>query len=253
MTSQLLTSSQANTIGGDQSAGETGTGPSMKSFAVALGLSGIGFVLYPAIRPFSDERSMDGARAFASSSWVVAHGLAIVAFVLLAVGLYGLSVHLTDTSVAGRARWAVVVSWVGIGLTLPYYGAEVFGLHAVGQTAVDRGDPALLKTMTDSIRWDVGIWFIIIGLLVLAVGVWIAASAVWRLPRRGRRWTVVPLAVAVALYIPQFGGPQPVRVAHGALMAVGCWVVAWALASSTPMDSAVGLKEISRAGEGACV
>ena len=202
-----------------------GTGPSTRFFAIAFALAGIGLVLYPALRPFSDEVSMDGARAFVSGSWVVAHGLAIVAFVLLAVGLYGLSVHLADTAMAGRARWAVVVSWVGVGLTLPYYGAEVFGLHAVGQTAVDRADPALLKTMTDSIRWDVGIWFIIIGLLVLAVGVWIAASAVWRLHRRGRRWTVVPLGARSRLH-SAVRRPQRVREADGASMAVGCWVVA---------------------------
>jgi hypothetical protein len=183
----------------------------------------------------------------------VGHGLAIVAFVLLVVGLYGLSSNVADTSVAGRARWAVVVSWVGVGLTLPYYGAEVFGLHAFGQTALDRADPALLETMTDSIRWDVGIWFIIIGLLVLAVGVCIAASAVWKLHHRAGRWTVVPLAVAVASYIPQFGGPQPVRVAHGALMALGCWVVAWALASSALIGSPTELRNDSRsAGEDAC-
>ena len=253
MSSQLFTSSPANTMGNDDRNAVRGTGPSTRSFAVALALCGIGFVLYPAIRPFSDERSMEGARAFASGSWVVAHGLAIVAFVLLAVGLYGLSVQLADTLVAGRARWAVVLSWVGIGLTLPYYGAEVFGLHAVGQIAVDRADPALLNTMTHSIRWDVGIWFIIIGLVVLAVGVWIAASAVWRLHRRTGRWSVVPLAVAVALYIPQFGGPQPVRVAHGALMALGCWVLAWTLVSSTLIGSPAELKDNSRpAGEDGC-
>ncbi len=237
MTSDVLASSQANKIAGDLGAAKRGTGPSTRFFAIAFALAGIGFVLYPALRPFSDEVSMDGARAFASGSWVVAHGLAIVAFVLLAVGLYGLSVSAADTVMAGRARWAVVVSWVGVGLTLPYYGAEVFGLHAVGQTAVDRADPALLETMTDSIRWDVGIWFIITGLVALAIGVGVAASTAWRLHRGARRWALVPLAVAVALYIPQFGGPQPVRVAHGALMAVGCWVVAWTLTSSSLIGS----------------
>jgi hypothetical protein len=41
------------------------------------GLAGILFVLYSALRPFSDEMSLQGARAFASSQWVVAHVLAI--------------------------------------------------------------------------------------------------------------------------------------------------------------------------------
>ena len=246
MSGQLSTSSRVGAMGSDDSDTPRRPSPSTKAFAVALALAGIGFVLYPAIRPFSDERSMEGARAFASGSWVVAHGMAIVAFVLLAVGLYGLSVHLANTAMAGRARRAVVMSWVGIGLTLPYYGAEVFGLHAVGQTAVDRSDPALVDTMTHSIRWDVGIWFIIIGLVVLAVGVGSAASAVWRLHRPGSRWTVVPLAVAVALYIPQFAGSQPVRVAHGALIALGCWALGWALGSSTPLGCPAEARDSSR-------
>jgi hypothetical protein len=55
------------------------------------------------------------------------------------------------------------------------------------------------------------------------------AVAVWRsgkLPRGSG----VPFAIGFALYIPQFYGPQPLRVAHGLLVAVGCtWlaVVLW--------------------------
>ncbi len=70
--------------------------------------------------------------------------------------------------------------WVGIGLTVPYYGAEVFGLHAVGQRAIAQNDPALVKPLIHAIRWEAGIWFIIIGLLLLAVGAIILATAVWR-------------------------------------------------------------------------
>lgn len=36
-----------------------------------------------------------------------------------------------------RAIQALVLSWIGIGLTLPYYGAETFGLHAIGQEDID--------------------------------------------------------------------------------------------------------------------
>jgi len=35
------------------------------------------------------------------------------------------------------------------------------------------------------------------------------------------------IAVAFALYIPQFFGTQPVRVAHGLLVTIGCaWMAA---------------------------
>ena len=37
--------------------------------AISLTLSGIFFVLYPVIRPFSDESSLQGAEAFASFSF----------------------------------------------------------------------------------------------------------------------------------------------------------------------------------------
>jgi di/tricarboxylate transporter len=57
--------------------------------AAALVVAGILFVLYPAIRPFSNEASLQGAAAFASTEWLVAHVLAIVAFTLLPLGLLG--------------------------------------------------------------------------------------------------------------------------------------------------------------------
>jgi hypothetical protein len=45
------------------------------------------FVLYPAIRPFSDETSLQGAEAFASNAWIVAHVLAVLGFILLSLGV----------------------------------------------------------------------------------------------------------------------------------------------------------------------
>jgi hypothetical protein len=201
----------------------------VRVLAVALGLSGFCFLLYPAIRPFSDETSLAGARAFASPDWVVAHTFGIAGFVLLGLGMYGLSLRLQSDRTAGRTRWATALTWIGVGLTLPYYGAEVFGLHAVGRAALDRGDANLLDTLTHSIRWEAGIWFILTGLVVLAVGVCLAASAVWSARQPAGRWTAVPLAVAVCLYIPQFAAPQPMRVIHGGLMAVGCWWLAIAV------------------------
>ena len=198
-------------------------------FAAAFALSGLFFLLYPTIRPFSSEVGIDGARAFASSSWIVAHTLGILAFILLGLGALGLHQRLRETTAAGRSLMALVLVWVGVGLTLPYYGAEVFGLHAVGQRALARHDAALLKSLTHSIRWTVGIWFIVIGLLMLAVGAIVLAGAIWR-SGSIQRWAGVPLAVGLVLYIPQFTGPQVVRIAHGLLMLVGCCWLAWTLA-----------------------
>ena len=78
--------------------------------AISLALSGIFFVLYPAIRPASDESSLLGAKAFASFSWILAHWLAM-AFVLLVWGLLGQYIRLQETTVECRAIQALVLSW----------------------------------------------------------------------------------------------------------------------------------------------
>ena len=195
------------------------------AFAAAFALAGLLFVLYPAIRPFSSEVGMDGARAFASSSWVVAHSLGIAAFVLVALGALGLHLRLRETAGAGRTSVAVSMIWIGAGLTLPYYGAEAFGLHALGQHVLSHNDPAAVQPLAHAIRWGAGIWFVVVGLLQLAVGSILLAAAVWR-SGVFARWSAIPLAAGLLLYLPQFGASQPLRVTHGMLMLAGCFWLA---------------------------
>ncbi|MFI5272204.1 MAG: hypothetical protein ACHQ4H_04125 [Ktedonobacterales bacterium] len=193
--------------------------------AASLAVAGVLFVLYPAIRPFSDETSLQGAQAFASTAWLVAHILAMVAFTLVELGLLGLYLALQENVAEGNAFWALVVSLLGIGLTLPFYGGEAFGLHAIGQEAIKEQRAALVG-LTDVVRSGPELVMFVVGLLLLAVGAIVAAIAIWRsgvLPR----WSGVPFALGFALYIPQFFGTQPIRVAHGVLVAVGClWIAA---------------------------
>jgi hypothetical protein len=196
--------------------------------ALALAVAGICFVLYPAIRPFSDESSLQGAAAFASSSWVLAHSLAMIGFILLTLGLFGLFLRLQETVVERNALVALVVTWIGVGLTLPYYGAETFGLHAIGQEALRRNDLSLVA-LANSVRYEEGIVFFGIGLVLLAVGTILFAIAIWR-SQTIPRWSGVLLAVAFALFIPQFFTPQPIRVTHGLLITVGCAWLAWNMA-----------------------
>jgi hypothetical protein len=196
---------------------------------IALVLSGIFFVLYPAIRPFSDESFLQGAAAFASSSWVLAHSLAIVAFILLALGLLGLYIRLKGTRVESHAMVALVLIWIGAGLNLPYYGAETFGLHAIGQEALRQNSPELIS-LANSVRWQEGIVFIGSGLLFLAAGTILFAVAIWKsssLPR----WSGIPLAIGFALYLPQFGTPQEIRVTHGLLIMIACVLMAWSISN----------------------
>lgn len=188
--------------------------------AGALCISGLLFVLYPALRPFSDEASFQGAAAFGSSNWILAHTFAMIGFVLLGLGFLGLHMALQETPAERLAFRALVVSWIGIGLTLPYYGAEAFALNVIGRETLKRHDLSVFA-LANEIRTGPGEILFGIGLLLLAVGPIMFGVAVWRsgtLPR----WSGVPLAVAFALFIPQFLAAQPIRIAHGLLIAVGC-------------------------------
>lgn len=197
--------------------------PRIRLGALSLAVAGLLFVLYPAIRPFSDEASLQGAEAFASTSWIVAHMLAMLGFTLVPVGLLGLYISLQDTAVERLAFWALVVSLLAIGLTLPFYGGEAFGLHAIGQEAVRQQNAALISLAT-VVRSGPGLVMFLAGLLLLAVAAIIVAMAIWR-SGTFPKWSGLLFALGFALYIPQFFGSQPVRVAHGLLVAAGClWI-----------------------------
>jgi hypothetical protein len=201
--------------------------------AIALGIAAVLFVLYPAIRPFSDEASLQAAAAFASTEWLVAHTLAIVAFTLLPLGLLGLHSSLQDTAVESLAYWAVVLSMLGTGLTLPFYGGETYGLHAIGQEALRQQNVDLVG-LAAVVRSGAGAALFALGLLLLAAAAITVAIALWRSGTYSK-WTGIPFAVGFALYIPQFYGTQQVRVAHGLLVAIGCLWIAVALWRRAPL------------------
>ncbi len=195
--------------------------------ALALAVAGVFFVLYPAIRPYSDETSLQGAAAFASNAWIVAHVLAMLGFVLVALGLLTLYRTLRDTPAERLAFLALVATWIGVGLTLPYYGAEAFGLHVLGQEAIRQQNAAVLGLAND-IRYGPGIYLFGAGLLLVGIGAILAAAAAWRSGRLPK-WSGSLYGLAFALFIPQFFGSPPIRVAHGLLVAAGCVWLAFAI------------------------
>ena len=190
----------------------------------SLFLAGILFVIYPAARPFSDEKGLQGAAAFASNRWVAAHGAAIVAFIFLLLGIYGVCEWLRTTPAWRRSVIAFVLAVTGIGLTLPYYGAEVFGLHALGRETLNRQD-GTLTDVAHSIRFGPGVIFIVTGLILLGAATVVLASAVARSGRMPR-WSGALLALGSVLFLPQFAASQPVRIAHGVLLLAGCVALA---------------------------
>ena len=194
--------------------------------AAMLALAGALFLLYPVTRPWADEATLDGARGMASPAWIVAHLSAISGFILLALGLQALYAVLRPTRSGRLAARALVVTWLGVALTLPYYGVEVFGAHVIAERAVATNDVGMLD-MVNEFRFNPAAMTLFgAGLTLLAVGMVLAAVAIWRSGSL-TRWSGVPAAVGFALFIPQFFAGAELRIAHGALIAAGCaWLAA---------------------------
>lgn len=199
--------------------------------ALACAAAGVLFAAYPAIRPYADETTPAGAMAMASGSWVIAHVAAMLGFVLLAVAVVALARHLQGTPGARLASRAGAATAAGAALVLPYYGAETFALQAIGARAVQTADPGLLE-LADAVRFvpTQAVMFLA-GLILLAVGAALVAVAVARSGMLSR-WSGVPLAVAFALFLPQFYGPPSVRIAHGLLVAAACLLLAMSVRRS---------------------
>jgi hypothetical protein len=193
----------------------------------ALSLIGaaVMFVLYPALRPWTDESTVDGATtAMSSGAWVAAHAFAMIGFILVTVGLFTLAEVVRGSRGAGLARAALLTSIVGSGLTLVYYGAEDFGLHAIAA----HGVPDLLSIVEDVRYQPLAVTMFGVGLVTLAVSGVLTALAVSRSGRlpAASGWL---FAAGYVLFLPQFFGPPAVRIGHGVLLGVGLIWLAVAL------------------------
>ena len=170
---------------------------------IPLSVAGVLFLLYPALRPWHDETTTSGAAAaMGSTAWVVAHLCAMLGFILVAVALLQLD------------RTAAIVFWIGAGLTLPYYGAEDFGLHAMAN------QPNILD-LAESVRYNpVAMTMFGVGLLTMAAGAIVVAVRLKTVP-------AILFAVGFGLFLPQFFGPPALRIGHGVLLAAACVWLAW--------------------------
>lgn len=189
---------------------------------IAFAIAAIGFIGYPVLRPYSSETGTDGARAIASTAWVVSHTAAMLAFLALAAAV-------TVQAATRNGTWrATVPILLGAGLVLPYYGAEAFGLTAIAQRALDSGDPGLLE-VADQVRYaPVPVAMFGLGLLGLAVGGVLLAR---RMAGDGGLARVGGVLVAVGLvaFLPQFFAPPAVRIAHGLVLGAGAALLAVAV------------------------
>lgn len=201
--------------------------------ALALAVAGVLFLAYPIVRPYSDESSMEGASAIGSPWWVVAHLCAVAGFVLLPLGLLVLRDLVASSATARLAGSALAVTWIGVGLVLPYYGAEVFGLNALARRVEHTGDVSLLGLASEIRYAPAALVTFGLGLVALAVGAVLVGITIWR-ATASLRWAGIVFAAAFALYLPQFFGPPLLRMAHGLLVAAGCVLVALVVRRAVP-------------------
>jgi hypothetical protein len=218
--------------------------------ALALAAAGVLFVLYPATRPWRNESTMEGAvAAMSSNAWVASHLFAMVGFILVPLGLLAVPAVLRRTRTERLAAAGLVCAWIGAGLTLPYYGAEDFGLHGIARETAGRGVDLL--AVVDAVRFQpVAATTFLLGLVVLGVGAVLAAVAIWR-SRALPRYSGVLFALGFALFFPQFFTPAAVRIGHGVLVGVGCLLLAlalWRVTSSTAGSGTVDMQARPRQG-----
>lgn len=195
--------------------------------AVSLAISAFLFAAFPIIRPFGDRSAIPSqvAETFISTPWVLSHILAIIAFVLLPVGLFGLYSFLQKNHAERISFLGLILGWIGAGLFIPILGTEAFALRAIGQTVVQQKNLALL-TLADSIRMGPERAFVIVGLTILAIGSIMFAIAIWKngsLPKLSG----IVFAIGLSLFFPLL--PQVVRIVDGLLIGIGGIWIAWSI------------------------
>lgn len=185
---------------------------------VGVGVLMAGYLL---LRPYGDaEGGAAMAEAFASPLWVISHVLGALALASFA----RLALRVTDLDDSVTARIGRFAGLAGAVLVLPYYGAETFGLHAVGIRALT--DPAALE-LTDAIRnQPVALTMFALGLLLIAV----AGVCVGRVLGRSA-W---PLAALMVLFLPQYFLPPVARMAFGVATLVAAVILLRGIWRSPP-------------------
>ena len=208
--------------------------------AIALAFSGLLFFLYPVVRPW--QRVHDRRRRDVDEFGHLGGCTSVrrIRLILMPLGLLGLCRLVARSRGFGLTVAATAIIWFGAGLSLPYYGAEDFALHAIARQ-VRFGSSLDLLGLVEAIRFGAAAaTTFVAGLVLLGVGGVMIAILIWRtaiLPRLSG----VPLAIALALLIPQFYLPAWARIAHGTQVALALILLAallWAAARVTAADLA---------------
>jgi len=192
--------------------------------AAAFAIAGVSFAVYPALRPYSEETSLAGADAMASTAWVAAHTFGMVGFIALTLGMWTFT-RWQGLASRRSAGVAAALTWLAGSLVLPYYGAETFGLQVIAERASRDADASLLE-LAETFRYGAApLAFFATGLLALmAAGVALAVAV--RRSSSAMRAGGYLTGSALAAYLPQFFLSPTLRITHGVLLGLGCLAIA---------------------------
>jgi hypothetical protein len=184
----------------------------------ALIAAGLAFAIYPILRGSAVETGFSAAELYARPAWLLAHCLGMAGFIASSWAL------LSVDRLAGRLAFG------GTLLVLPYYGAEAFGLNAIGRLAIETNDPSGVAA-ADMFRFQpVAMTAFAAGLLLLAA----AGVRLLFLLRHRPALLRVGLAVTglgLLTYLPQFFVPIEGRIIHGIVLGIGLVLLAGATAN----------------------
>ena len=183
--------------------------------------TGVLMAAYLLLRPYGDAHDGTAAQAYASPWWVVSHLCGILALTAFAVLLGRLA-----RTLPGRGlSVANALALPGVVLVALYYGAETFALAVVAQALPQADALALVAAIRNH---PVAMTAFALGLVGLGVAALLAARA-WQRSAPAAGWALWPLAVLVALVLPQFFLPVAGRMAFGVAYAIAAAVFARAL------------------------
>ncbi len=188
--------------------------------------SGLLMATYLLLRPYGDTGTpAEAAAAFASPRWLLAHLCGAGALASLAWLASAWARHAPSRT----ASAAAAATAVGAALVLPYYGAEMYGLHAVG-----RAFPSGAGALVEQVRMQpVALSLFALGLVGLGAGL-VALAVSWSREGRPGARTAWPLAVLTAGLLPQFLLPPVARMAYGVAFLVAAVAVARASGRTAP-------------------
>jgi hypothetical protein len=212
--------------------------PRRPAATAGLLVAGLAFAASPVLRPYGPETGAEFAADLASPLWLVSHVLGMVGFTALALALRSLVLTGTPWAWGGQPLRKVETRlWVALALLLPYYGAEAYGLSAVGRHALGgNGDAVAIAGSFRYAPFEVTTFSVGLLLLVLVGGRLIHGT--WAAGGTTRLGGLLA-GLGLATYLPQFFVSPEVRMAHGVLLGLGLIALARSVSRATGQHGVV--------------